>query len=182
MKSSPSLSRRPRVKPPLPSRPGAERTTWRQDKGPRLHKARPARPTQPARPALWRPPASDPLAPHPGSLTPPHRLLGDARQHAGDGGEHLPHGVRAVAAAATPNDPSSAPQAPPSLLQVPGADVTTSRQHDATETTSCASPGRGPTRTAPRACPAHLRPAAAHWVSEPEGEAEGSFRHRAAGR
>lgn len=70
---------------------------------------------------------------------PPHRLLGSARQHAGDGGEHLPHGLRAVAVAmamavAAPNDPGKAAQASPNLLQAPGADATPKPQRDVTET------------------------------------------------
>lgn len=92
----------------------------------RRHTGRPQ-----TRAVLQRPPgsgpASAPLAPYPGPPTLPHRLLGDA-QHARDSGEHLPHGLPAVAAAAaaaaTPSDSSSGIPNSPSLLQAPGADGT----------------------------------------------------------
>lgn len=69
------------------------------------------------------PPASAPLAPRTGRLTPTHRLLGSARQHTGDGGEHLPHGLRVAAGPATPGT-RTATQPSPSLLQAPGAEAT----------------------------------------------------------
>lgn len=41
------------------------------------------------------------------------RLLGSARQHAGDGGEHLPHGLRVAAGPTTPGAAAGRPPAPP---------------------------------------------------------------------